>query len=388
MSALPRLVVSAFHAHPGTAPEKKKRVARKIHPRTLFFVLARDSHDLLQKLKDIPLATPPAVIVSGTDATVFDQVEEHLRRVTLKHETVEVTVLTGEPDDARLLLLSIFNIPLFSPYRLFIIKNAAPLFKDITQNARDAYQLDFARLPDRTLLAMFYEGEIPKGILKLFGDNVLHLQTKSLYAENIEEAIRRSASQLRLALSEDAIQEIRERVAPREGAIHEALRRIKEEHGKEHPVTFDEVREILFPRAGWDMFRLADACFAGDVQTFTREIVKYSTPEDSILALLKQLLNRADELRRYQICRAQNLGSEETIQAIGLGKRHPFIQKKALRRLQDESLRFGSDRMLHLYDMLVDTSVSFRLNVPADQQSGFFQERALHAFFWDAKVAR
>lgn len=351
-------------------------------------MLARDSHDLLQKLKDLPLASPPVLIVSGADATVFDQMEEHLRRHTLKHETVEMTVFTGEPDDAKHLLVSLFNIPLFSPYRLFVVRSAAPLFKELTTGTRDAYQLDFTRLPDRTLLAMFYEGEVPKGILKLFGDNLLHLHTKNLYAENIEEAIRHEASRLRLSLSEEAILEIRERVAPQEGAIVDALRRIKDAHNKEHPVSFDEVREILFPRAGWDMFRLADACFVGDVHTFAREIVKYSPPEDSLLALLRQLLNRADELRRYQICRAQNLGSDETIQSIGLGKRHPFIQKKALRRLQDEAQRFNADRMEHLYDMLVETSVSFRLNVPAHQQSGFFQERALQTFFWDAKIAR
>lgn len=341
----------------------------------------KDSHELLAKLKGIDISQPPVILVSGSDPSIFDHTGDFIRNQLLKHETVELTVLTGEQDDAAVLLAEAFNLPLFSPYRLFIVKNAGPIFRYILSDERSPEQQNFSNLPERTMLALYFEGEPTKAMLKLFGDRLIHLQTKNLYADNMEEAIRRAAMHLRLDLTEEALLEIRERVPPREGAIHDALKRLKEMHTKNHAVTLEEVRDILFPKAGWDMFRLVDACFTGDIYTFSREMMKSNPPEDNFLALLKQLLNRADELRRYRICRALNLSPEETFATVGLKNRHPFIQKKALRRLSEEAQRFGAERLERLYATITETSSSFRLNVPLDHQAAFFEKKAIDIFF-------
>lgn len=344
-------------------------------------VQVKDSHELLAKLKGIDIGQPPVILVSGSDPSVFDHTEDFLRSQLLKHETVELVLLTGEQNDAAILVDEIFNLPLFSPYRLFIVKNAEPIFRYLLSKGRTAEQRNFSNLPERTLLALYYEGQPEKAMLKLFGDRLLHLHTKNLYAENMEEAIRRSAMQLRLQLTEEALLEIRERVPPREGAVQDALIRLQKMHSKDHAVTLEEVRDILFPKAGWDMFRLVDACFSGDVHTFSREMMKFNPPEDNFLALLKQLLNRTDELRRYRICKGLNLSADEIIAAIGLKNRHPFIQKKALKRLSEEARRFGTEKLERLYAVITETSIAFRSNVPADQQPLFFEKKALDIFF-------
>jgi DNA polymerase III delta subunit len=344
-------------------------------------VQVKDSHELLAKLRGIDITLPPVILVSGSDPSIFDHTVDFIRSQLLKHETVEITLLTGEQEDAAVLVAAAFNLPLFSPYRLFIVKNAEPIFRYILSDERSPDQQNFSSLPERTMLAFYLAGEPSKAMLRLFGDRLLHLHTKNLFAENMEEAIRRTARHLRLPLTEEALLEIRERLPPREGAVQDALKRIKEMHAENQPVTLEEVRDILFPKAGWDMFRLVDACFTGDIHTFSREMMKYSPPEDNFLAVLKQLLNRTDELRRYRICRAHNLSPDETLVILGLKNRHPFIQKKALKRLSEESQRFGAERLERMYEVITETSSAFRLNVPPDHQAVFFEKKVMDIFF-------
>ncbi|MBW7856984.1 MAG: hypothetical protein H3C43_01465 [Leptonema sp. (in: Bacteria)] len=341
----------------------------------------KDSQELFSKLKQVDLILPPIVIISGPDNSLFDQVNAFIQNSLLKHESVQVVVLTGEPNDSESLFGEIFNMPLFAPYRFFVIKNAAPIFKYLTASDRDAYQQDFSKIAERTLLLMYSEVEPTKAALKPFGNRLLHLSTKNLFAENIESTIRRFANQLRLSLTEEAMSEIRERIPTREGAIIEALQRLKEMSSSDQPLRVEFVRDILFPKAGWDMFRLSDACFLGDTYTFSREIMNYNPPEDNFLALLRVLLNRTDELRKYRICRKLNLSQDETTTIVGIKNRHPFLQKKILQRLSSESQRYNRDRIEQLYQSIVDTSSAFRLTVPIEKQSVFFQKKAIDMFF-------
>ena len=331
------------------------------------------------------MGRPPAILVSGQDASIFDRVDDLLRNQVLKREAVDITVLTGEQEDGALLLKEIFNLPLFSPYRLFLVKDAKPSFEYILSKERAAEHRNLNNIADRTMLAFYFEGEPTKAMLSVFGENLIHLHTKPLYSDSMEQAIRRTAAELSVNLTEEAVAEIRERVAAKEGAIFDALHQLKSAQPGKAATGIETVRDVLFPKAGFDMFRLIDACFMGDVYTFSREIMKYNPPDDTLLALLRLLLNRTDELRKYRISQSLNLSTDETINLVGLKNRHPFIQKKTLKRLSEEANRFHSDRLRRIYEMLVETSSSFRLTVPMHEQSMFFQTKMIEIFFQPAK---
>ena len=351
---------------------------------------AREIKDLAifhRALDEMKLEEPEVVLVSGSDTGVVDRVLERLRTRLRKEEgAFESVVFSGEPGDEVRLHEEVCNIPLFSPYRLIIVRAGEELFRTVlAQKARAAvYKRDFAHIPDRTLLVIAHAGAPTKSLLSLFGDRILHLVTRDLYPNQVQDQIRAVAARLHLRLDEEAMHALRESLDPRQSGVEAALQRLKavltpEELQRSVPVT--RVREILFPSQGWDSFVLVDALFALDHRTLQRELLRFNPGNDSFLAILKLMLNRANEIRMARAGRDLGMNDEELLEFLDLKNRHPFVKKKILQRLGGELANISDQQLGAIYQLLVQLHRDFRGVVPVSNHKRIFEERALEVFF-------
>ena len=346
----------------------------------------KDNAALYKQLEKIDLNQPEVLIISGTDASVFDIILGKLKTRLLKSiGEFETTIFSGEPGDTARFQEDLFNIPMFSPYRLFVIRQASEVFKPVLADKQSTtiFSDDMSRLPDRTFLALQYDGPPPKKLLNIFGKRYINFLTRDLFSNQIPDVIRDAAKKLGLALDDEAMYEIRERVEPKTGSIEQALRKLKDflPESKHKSVNGEITREILFPNPGYNPFELVDSLFIGDFRSFEREFIKFNPAVDNLFVVLKLILNRVDEIRRAAAARSQNMSESEMLDLLGLKNRPPFIQKKIIRRLQNEVRSFNSGRLVKIYDFLIDIQKDFRSNTPGNKQPLLFQERVLEVFF-------
>ena len=162
-----------------------------------------------------------------------------------------------------------------------------------------------------------------------------------------------------------------------------ALERLKNAlpQEKHRNIGSEEVREILFPNVGYNPFTLVDALFRQDHASVRRELIRFHPPADSLLVVLKLLLNRANEIRKATVGRGMGMSDADLVGLLGLKSRHPFVQKKILQRLHDEILRFPPEHLTNVYDFLVTLEKEFRRNVPPEMQMTVFQQGILPVFF-------
>jgi DNA polymerase III delta subunit len=347
----------------------------------------------LKSLKEIhaaidhaDLATPPIFLISGTDADIADGLIARIKKRLHKEiGEFETTIYSGETGDNALFQSEAFNIPLFSPYRLLIVRHAQEVLRPTVQSkeSSELFRRSVETLPDRTLILMQYDGIPGKEFLKIFATRLSHYAPRDLYPNQIPMAILEAAKKKGLSLNDDAVRELRERIEPREGAIDIAMQRLRDALTEErhHKITVEEVREIIFPNAGMKSFELIDSLFEGNRANVERELVRYNPNEDNLFALMKLILNRADEIRRYSIGRGQSMNPDELIELLGLKGRPPFVQKKILERLSHEFRRFGQQRIERIYGALIELQREFRSQVPQREQMPIFQMKLFDLFF-------
>ncbi len=346
----------------------------------------RDWPDLMRRVKETNLDTPEVILVSGSDADLIDTVLEGIRH-RLQNEVggFETTVFSGEASDGYRFQEETFNIPLFAPYRLMLVRQADEAFRDVTAAKNDLALLaqNFAALPDRTFVVMQFAGDPGSAFQKAIGPRLLHLHTRELFSNQVVEAIRAAARKHKLQLEEDAIHELRERVEPRHGAIDVAMIRLREALPPEakNQVTVDHVRDILYPVAGMNNFDFVDALFHLDQRAVEREFTRFFEGSDNLLGLLKLILNRTDEIRRARIGKSLGMNDSDLVQLLGLKSRPPFIQQKILKRLQSESSLFDATLLSRIYNMLIQLQIDFRGVVPKPRQITILQERLQEVFF-------
>lgn len=346
----------------------------------------RDLSELLRRLKEMNLDVPEVVLVSGSDADLIDSVLEAIRqRLHSEVGGFETTVFSGEAADGYRFQEMTFNIPLFSPYRLMLVRQADEAFRDVIASKKDLALLsqNFAAMPDRTFVVMQFAGDPSSAFQKSIGPRLLHLHTRELFSNQVVEAIRSAARKHKLQLEEEAIHELRERVEPRSGAIDVAMIRLREALPPEakSSVTVEHVRDILYPVAGMNNFDFVDSLFHLDQRAVEREFTRFFEGSDNLLGLLKLILNRTDEIRRARIGKSLGMNDSELVQLLGLKNRPPFIQQKILKRLQSESSLFDAPLLGRVYDMLIQLQIDFRGVVPKPRQITVLQERLQEVFF-------
>jgi len=333
--------------------------------------------ELLNRVERMDLNTPDVLLLSGNDPDLLNPFLVRLKKVLKKGVgEFEQTTLSGEPGDADLFLSEAFNIPLFAPYRLFVIHHGQELFKNRTET-------DFiTKLPDRTLIVIQYDGIPSKGFLKPFGERLTHLVSRDIYPEQIVPRIHELAHKKGLSLNDDAVYEIRERIEPREGAIEIALERLKDSLPEErhHKITVEEVEEIIFPNIGMNAIQLVNALFANDRVDAERELANYHR-DDNLFGVMKLMLNRADEIRLYAIGKKLAMNDRELLKLLDHAAKPPFVQKRILDRLSTEYRRFKNEKLERVYGMLIALNREFRTQVPPKEQMMIFQIHILDVFF-------
>lgn len=336
-------------------------------------------------LDRMDLENPDVALISGADIEAADAVLERIRKRLVKEiGQYETVIFSAEPGEDARLQAEIFNIPLFSPYRLLIVRQAEEVLKAALASKGRYAQLeqDFQHLPGRTLIVLVYDGNPPQKLIKLFRGRLIQLSTRELYGNQALDALRSAAKRLHLHLSEDALHALRESVEPRHGAIESALTRLRDMQAHpEDPIGVEQVREALFPAQGANSFALVDALFQLDHEGVRRELLKFNPAVDSYFGLLKLILNRTDEIRRAAIAARMGMADSELIDFLDLKNRPPFIQKKIAARLKSEINRFNAEDLDRIYDFLIEIQKDFRSGAPLHRQGLVFQERILETFF-------
>lgn len=337
-----------------------------------------DVSEVTSQISKCDPETALLIVASGDDSEVFDQIIQSAKDTLKKVGPFEATYYSGEPDDYSNFMENVSNMPLFAPHRLFVFRQSEIGLKNFLKKDQQPVPV-----PDRTWVLLQYNGDPPAQFYKVLLAKTIKYSSKSIFPEKLEEEIIKIASRLKLRLDEEAMHDIRERIQPRAGAIEAALKRIQEllHPDQKGHVTGNDVREILFPRMGWNAFRLVDSIFSGDIATFQSELKSYNPPEDSFLAILRSMLTRLDQIRKASVGASLGMQFQELSTLLGIQNRHQFYQKKTIQRLTAERQRFHKDKLTAAYDVIVDMSFQFRSNVPASRQSIYFQEKILSVFF-------
>ncbi|GIX40602.1 MAG: hypothetical protein KatS3mg129_0335 [Leptospiraceae bacterium] len=335
--------------------------------------------DLTKALKQYSVEQPLVVIIDGKDVSLFQFLSQYVEKQIFKNIPVEISILTGEQEDFSFFVNDLFNFSLFIPYRLYIIRQGQIVFKNLKSFV-------IQEMPPKTWLLIEYEGNFPNKILKLPDNQIFHLETKLLYENQIDSFIHQYAKKYKLIFSEEAITEMKMLFPPKESIIRTAIMNIaqtltKKEQNQEYYVSYEDIRKVFYPSAGWDIFKIIEAIFNKDLQTFLIEIEKYNPPEDNYYTLLKNLLNKTDELRKYIIAKRLNFSQKEILQYIQADKKPPFIQKKIMQQLERIYRYYTLDKLQNIYRLLVEISFGFRQNIDEQYKKTIFTKRIIEVFF-------
>lgn len=345
-------------------------------------------HELSAAIGHINLDQPPVILISGEDPDLLDMALERVRhRLGRAGEQVELTSFSGEQGDDRKLVEQLYNMPLFSAYRLFLVRQAHEVLKPLVAAKRKG---GHGALPARTLLLIDYRGRAPASLERLFGAECLHLAARDVYDNRMLETVIAAEKRCGLRLAEDARQLLIESVEKREGAVERAIMRLRDRIPQDRHQMIDavQVRELLLPDVGFHVFELVDALFARDFAIVERELIRFNPATDSFFAVLKVMLGRTDELRRAIVGRYMGMNDTQVAELVGIKNRPPFIQKRILSRISQEAAAFGGRRLLQIYDLLVELQHDFRSRVPLHQQSLVFSERVGRLFLDDPEEER
>lgn len=337
-----------------------------------------DVREITTQISKSDADQPLLIVASGEDQDIFDTIVKSAKDTLHKEGPYEISFYSGEPDDGAHFIENVSNMPLFAPRRLFVFRQSETGLKLLLQKGRQP-----VAVPDRTWILLQYNGEPPAQFYKTLVAKTIKYSSKTIFPEKLEEEILKIAHKLKLSLDDEALHEIRERIRPKSGAIESALTTVKNQldpQRKGH-ATGDDIRDILFPKTGWNVFRLVDSVFAGDIATFQSEVSSYNASEDSFLAVLRSMLTRLDQIRKAGVGASLGMNFEELASLLGIQNRHQFFQKKTIQRLTTERQRFSPEKLTKAYDVITEMSFQFRSTVPAHRQTVFFQERILEVFF-------
>ncbi len=345
---------------------------------------AKDPGELLKLIAHADLEAPLIVLISGDDVELVEQALEKMKhRVLSKHKDCLIPVFGNEPEDDMRFLTEVENVPLFSPFRLIVVRDAQAVLQNLLKQSDRKKDLShfIGAIPDRTWLLIHYAGKATDEFLKLWGPAAVHLPTKDLFPEKIIDFIRAAAKKAGLQLAEEAVLEIRDRIIPRPGALEAAVTRIRDHLPQgEKNASLEFVQEVLFPYPGWNLGTLVDALFASDSARFFAEISKRD-PADDYYRPMKAVLNRTDELRRAKLALEHGMSDHDILVYTGHSARHQFVQKKVLQRLRYECDRYSMEKLQSIYDALHELFYDFRRGTDRDQQELLFTQKMTGIFF-------
>lgn len=342
----------------------------------------RKFEDLLKAIKKYPVDEGLIVVIYGKDVLLFNTVVDFVEKEVYKNVPVEISLFTGEQEDLKTFINDLYNFSLFIPHRLYILKQAHSVLKNLKNFV-------FKSIPEKTWILLEFEGDYPEKLFRIDSNRIFLYETKILYDNQIDEFIHSIARELHLQLSEEAIQYLKLFFPPRESVLRTAIYNIRNvlenQQGRKDTyfVTYEDIRTVFYRIGGWDMFKIIEAMFGRDLLTFLVEVEKYNPPEDNYSVLLKNLLIRVDELRKYLIGKKVNFTQKELLTLTKADKKPPFIQKKILQQLETYSHRYSLEKLEKIYKFLVDVAFAFRSNIEEEKKKIIFIEKSIETFFTD-----
>ena len=354
-------------------------------------MICKDLYTFKSSISKMELKKTGTILLSGSDMNLADPIIQIIKkRLEKEIGSYESIVFTAEAQEDLRFQSEISNIPIFSPYRFLLVRQADEILKSLlrTDSTRAEFANQMKNLPDKTLVMFLYSGRAPVRLLRILQEPLLHYDTRSIYPDQMSSSLQKAIHARKLTLSKEAFSFLQENVKPELGSIEQILSKLQFTHeskrkqeGKENIVELEDIQSIMFPSSGWNIFTLIDSLFAGDKKQVIQEYGRFTPPSDNLFAVLKIILRHLNEIRMASIAYSQNMNDREMLRFLGLETRPPIIQKKILQRLRSEVNRFGSQKQTQIYNFLIEMHRLFRSEVPLERQLLIFQERTLPLFF-------
>ena len=337
----------------------------------------KDLTSLLRDFEKSSWEKPRVLLLSGQDMELGDLLVRKLKKNLEKGPgDYDLLVFSHEPQESLRLQSELADVPLFSKYRFILVRQAEEVLKEAFASSprSKTFANNIEKMPDRTLLVFLYAGNVSKQILNALKKQTifLHLQTKKLYADQLERALRSALQARKWQLNSEAFYFLLENIDPKAGSLEQLLDSLDSLPKEKKTISVEDLRSVLFPNQGWDPFALVDALFGGNLPQALSQYKRFRPGEDNFFVLLKLLLRRMDEIRSARIAYGQNMKDRELLSFLGLGGRHPFVQKKILARLHKEIPRFTEKVQLNIYDFLIRNAEKFSLPGPPSQTNLLF----------------
>ncbi|MCX8000851.1 MAG: DNA polymerase III subunit delta, partial [Leptospiraceae bacterium] len=176
---------------------------------------------------------PRIFIYVSQESFEFDLIVDHYKQLYNKlTEPYEIVVYVAEEGEQESLFSELFNMSMFSSWKLIIIKFGNNFFKPILSKGYEEYVKNFKRslphLDEKISLLIHYDKkEIPFGLSALFLDKFALLKSKVLYPNERLKELESILKTEKITFDVDASDEFIHRIPPYSGAYIKNVQKLK-----------------------------------------------------------------------------------------------------------------------------------------------------------------
>lgn len=315
---------------------------------------------------------PRIFIYAAQESFEFDLLIDHYKQLYDKlPEPYETVVYVSEEGEQESLFSELFNISMFSAWKLIIIKSGTNFFKPIFTESYKEYVKNFKRslpyLDEKICILIHYDKkEIPNALSSLFLDKFALLKSKVLYPNERLKELENILKNEKITFEQDASDEFIHRIPPNSGAYIKNIQKLKTLIPKKH-YTKEDIKEGLFASSEFNPFYLTDCIFQNNRLEFYKEFSKIKLYDDSavgqILSFLTNFLNRLDEVRKAKILFKTYYKEEDSeeffrhLKMEGYSPKRKYVVKE---RLKKEVHIFNEEILSFCYDIVVDLNIKMK----------------------------
>ncbi len=336
-------------------------------------------------LNSLSLDQANILLLTGIDADIaigwVQNIKIYLKQ---KIKTFEQRII-NQDNSIYDFLQEIENQSIFENYRLILVYDGYSLLESVVEKKKNLAHLRSAlmKLPERILLVFSYQGNPKKNLLKLFADcnNVIQIETKPLYGNQINQNLVQTMKKNGIVLATDAW-EWMNLMADQKSSSHLALaQKLKKIYPQRTtPITKEELEVLFIPERGMHIFDFIDYLFTGNKIKVHHELERYEENQDSFLLILKLMLKRINEIRKFDCAYQMRYTTDEIKNLLNIVYLPIFIQNKIINRLQIEVNRLPMKRQVAIYNLLIKTQTVFRRNIAMHEQKQYFRQEVLPMF--------
>lgn len=322
---------------------------------------------------------PQVFIYVSLDSFEFDLITDTYRNeLQNSGNPFEVVVYVAETGDLEKLFSEMFNMSMFSPQKLLIIRSGSDFFKSILTAGKkelyESFRRNMANLGEQVFVIIHYDAkDIPAKLSNLFDNRFGLLKNRNFYADERRPALEGILRTEKVQLEESAKDELIHRIPPNTGAYIKAIRKLKLMLNKKEFLLAD-IEEVLFNRSEFNPFQLVDLLFNNNKSEFFRELSKLKPgPESSFafLSLLTALLNRVDEVRKAKILlkRFRDENDAEFFKYLGMASYSDGRKRFVKGRLRREAKLFSTQTLDFLYHLILTLNIRAKTNAVKDESN-------------------